>query len=63
MIICPKCGNVLTYNSYFGGYLCSNCNWENTRYYVVKCKQTRRIGYSKIKLSAKNIELSNIGVK
>lgn len=28
MKICPKCGKVLSYNSYFGAYICSSCNWE-----------------------------------
>ena len=30
MKICPKCGKVLTYNSYFGAYLCPDCNWEDS---------------------------------
>lgn len=29
MKICPKCGKVLSYNSYFGGYICADCKWEN----------------------------------
>ena len=29
MKICPKCGKVLSYNSYFGGYICGECKWEN----------------------------------
>ncbi len=29
MKICPKCGKVLSYNSYFGGYICVDCNWED----------------------------------
>lgn len=29
MKICPKCGKVLSYNSYFGAYICDNCNWED----------------------------------
>lgn len=43
MKICPKCGKVVSYNSYFGVYLCSNCNWEynpmrdkNSSYRLVK---------------------------
>lgn len=33
MKICPKCGNPISYNSYFGAYICSNCNFEGrTRY-------------------------------
>lgn len=29
MKICPICGKVLSYNSYFGAYICTNCNWED----------------------------------
>lgn len=29
MKICPNCGKVLSYNSYFGAYICSNCKWED----------------------------------
>ena len=43
MKICPKCGKVASYNSYFGVYLCSNCDWEynpihnkHSRYRLVK---------------------------
>lgn len=28
MKICPKCGKAVSYNSYFGAYICGNCNWE-----------------------------------
>ena len=24
-MICPKCGNLISYNSYFGAYYCSVC--------------------------------------
>ena len=24
-MICPKCGNLISYNSYFGAYYCSMC--------------------------------------
>lgn len=29
MKICPICGKVVSYNSYFGAYICTNCNWED----------------------------------
>lgn len=29
MRICPKCGRVLSYNSYFGAYICTDCKWED----------------------------------
>ena len=28
MKICPKCGGVASYNSYFGAYLCDKCDWR-----------------------------------
>lgn len=28
MKICPKCGKAVSYNSYFGAYICGNYNWE-----------------------------------
>lgn len=27
--ICPKCSNVVSFNSYFGAYICNCCNWED----------------------------------
>lgn len=27
--ICPECGALAYYNSYFGTYICENCNWED----------------------------------
>lgn len=38
MKVCPKCGNIVSYNSYFGAYICDNCNWEDivkTKRYVI----------------------------
>jgi hypothetical protein len=29
MKVCPKCGKIVSYNSYFGAYICDNCNWED----------------------------------
>ena len=29
MKICPKCGRVVSYNSYFAAYRCENCDWED----------------------------------
>ena len=38
MKICPKCGKVLSYNSYFGAYICDECKWENADYGIIKNK-------------------------
>ena len=29
MKICPNCGKVVSYNSYFGAYICTECKWED----------------------------------
>ena len=28
MKICPKCGKPISYNYYFGAYICNDCDWE-----------------------------------
>lgn len=30
--VCPKCGNLVYFNSYFGAYICENCEWEDATY-------------------------------
>lgn len=32
MKVCPKCGKVIGFNSYFGAYICDNCEWEDDSY-------------------------------
>ena len=27
MILCPKCGNIADYNSYFSAFICEFCDW------------------------------------
>lgn len=27
MVLCPKCGSVASFNSYFGAYICEKCEW------------------------------------
>lgn len=29
--ICPSCGNVTSWNSYFESYICPKCGWEGSR--------------------------------
>lgn len=29
MKLCPRCGGLATYNSYFGAYICQECYWED----------------------------------
>ena len=30
MAICPKCGKIADYNSYFGAYVCNSCSWKDS---------------------------------
>lgn len=32
MRVCPKCGKVIGFNSYFGAYICEDCEWEDDTY-------------------------------
>lgn len=32
MILCPKCGAIANFNSYFGAYMCSECSWVDDSY-------------------------------
>lgn len=32
MKVCPKCGKVVGFNSYFGAYICDDCGWEDDTY-------------------------------
>lgn len=29
MKLCPRCNNIVGFNSYFGAYICSNCKWRD----------------------------------
>jgi len=28
-ILCPECRNLVSYNSHFGAYFCTQCKWED----------------------------------
>lgn len=30
--VCPVCKSLVYFNSYFGAYICENCNWEDDSY-------------------------------
>ena len=32
MKVCPNCGKVIGFNSYFGAYICEECGWEDDTY-------------------------------
>ena len=51
MKICPNCGNLISYNSYFGAYICYECKWEDADYGIMRnkgndvfCKIVEEIG-------------------
>lgn len=27
-VLCKNCGALVSFNSYFGAYICENCEWE-----------------------------------
>lgn len=29
MELCPKCGGISFYDSYFGAYICTRCDWRD----------------------------------
>ena len=37
MKICPKCNKPISYNSYFGAYICNNCGWEKSNKNKYEC--------------------------
>jgi uncharacterized Zn finger protein (UPF0148 family) len=42
MIICPKCGCLIEFNSYFGEYSCNNCKWKDDTYKRQRVEQYRK---------------------
>lgn len=39
MKICPECGKPISYNYYFGAYICNDCDWEQPINYAPKEKK------------------------
>jgi hypothetical protein len=41
MILCPKCKELASYNSYFARYFCNHCGWasESDRVHQVKIQE------------------------
>ncbi len=50
MKICPKCGKVVSYNSYFGAYICTECDWEDA---TIGQKRNMGCYYTSKKLTVK----------
>ncbi len=38
MKVCPSCGKVIGFNSYFGAYICDDCRWEDDAFYLERIK-------------------------
>lgn len=36
MKLCPRCGELASFNSHFGAYICSNCTWKDDSYDQVR---------------------------
>ena len=32
MKLCPECGELASFNSHFGAYMCSKCSWRDNSY-------------------------------
>ena len=28
IMLCPDCGKIVDYSSYFGAYMCNKCSWK-----------------------------------
>ena len=36
MIVCPDCGHLAHFNTYFGAYKCSNCTWKDESFNLLR---------------------------
>lgn len=43
MRICPECGKLVSYNSYFGSYICSNCEWHDDEPNKIRMEKYRNL--------------------
>jgi len=62
--ICPKCDELVSFNSYFGAYICRKCGFYRTEQLkeVEPCRKYR----AKFKLFLKSLtdkELEDVGLK
>lgn len=49
--VCPKCGSLVYFNSYFGAYICESCEWEDASYAKrrASCGKKSSVAESRIK--------------
>jgi hypothetical protein len=43
MKACPKCEALAPFNTYFGAYICSKCDWRDDTYNIERAKLIQRI--------------------
>ena len=43
MKLCPKCGSLVSYNLYFGAYICSKCKLRDDSYDKIRIKKYQDI--------------------
>jgi len=36
MKLCPNCGKIADYSSYFGAYLCNQCDWRDNKTSIIE---------------------------
>lgn len=63
MKVCPNCGKVAFFNSYFNAYMCNYCGWENRlkrhdKFYY-KIQVSKREKNSPAKLVENQLELQH----
>lgn len=47
MILCPECKSLVSFNLYFGAYICHKCKWRDDSYNEKRIKEYRKIIRSK----------------
>ena len=40
MIVCPKCGELAPFSTYFGAYICAKCNWKHESFNIDRATAT-----------------------
>ena len=55
MKVCPCCGRILSFNSYFGAFICDRCHWEDDS--VVR---VRRCGIKRYTIISGKLEIPKV---
>jgi DNA-directed RNA polymerase subunit M/transcription elongation factor TFIIS len=43
MKACPKCGSLAHFNTYFGAYICSKCDWRDDTFNLERAELNKNI--------------------